>query len=201
MGGEGQGVGIGKVGGSTAVGVAQGAEQEGGVLLRGAGAVGAEQAAALALGQAIVIEILHITVGPGLYIGKGGGVVIGERLGVLLLTQQADQHHTGLETGGGAVELIALVGAAEEAEVLEGVSTVGEISREGRSGQQRHNNGCEQQGFANAFHVVLLSFRKNVHPHSNTPMCKMQVFSINWLRQQHLKTGTAKRVPGQSVPS
>ena len=140
---------IGKV--ARRLGIAERTQQERRVHLRGAGAFRLEGRFRRAGGQTILIQVLHIGLLPALQIGKRRAVL--QLLRLLLRAQQAHQHDGRLCAARRAVQLIALLRAAEQAELAQMVCACGEI-RSQRGYRKRAGEHCGRAGHANIFFHV-----------------------------------------------
>ena len=87
----------------------------------------------------VAVGHVFLAVGPDGQVTEGGDAAA--RQGSLLLAQQAQQHDEGFHPAGAALQLIALVGALEQAQQLEGVGAggvLGLIARPGAVPDQHH---------------------------------------------------------------
>ena len=142
--------------------VSERAQQERRIHLRRAGLVRRKVRFGRAGGQAVLVQILHIGLLPAHEVGKGRG--IGQRLRFLLRAQKAHQHDARFRAGGRAVELVARLRAAEQAERFQPLRTGGILRRKGGHGQQRSQCSAGQSGAQPMVHnrlllLLLLSYR------------------------------------------
>ena len=137
---------------ASRIAVTQRTQQEGRVHLRRAGVFRLERGRSRARRQAVFIQILYIRFLPGIQIGKRRGIL--QRLCFRFLAQQTHQHGRRLGACRRAIQLIALLCALEQAEILELICTVAKVSSPRRCHQANRCHSRDQRNSDFAFHRV-----------------------------------------------
>ena len=162
--------GVGEVA-ARRIAVAQRAEQEGGVHLRGAGVLRLEGRCGRAGGQAVIIQVLHIGLLPVVQIGERRGIV--QLLRLCLCPQQTHEHGRRLCAGRRAVQLVAVSGSLEQPEIAQ---AVGAVIIAGRPRGHRKARHCKNTGK----HHSQFSF------HPKTSFCgKSRVICYEYILTRH----------------